>query len=175
METATGEITLKPFRSGDCRQILDLYERAFPADERRPIGEFCDLVATDTVSLRAIFVDNLFAGFITMWHFGKFSYIEHFALDPEQRGRGIGSRVLGMLSGLLARPVVLEAEPPSLSPLAARRIEFYHRNGFDIISTDYVQPPYGPGLNPVNLYLLATEPLNADEVASELKKQVYKI
>lgn len=175
METITGEIALKPFRFDNRKLILDLYESAFPAEERRPIDDFCRLVANDTVSLRAIFVNNAFAGFITIWHFPKFYYIEHFALKSEQRGRGIGSQVLKRLKAMLERPVVLEAEPPSLSPEAARRIEFYRRNGFEVISTDYVQPSYGPGLNPVNLYLLATEPLNAGEVASELHKRVYKI
>ena len=63
-----------------------LITAAFPPEEHRPLEEL--RLYTDS---RPHFYNNIIfhhdtpVGFITYWDFGKFYYVEHFAVDPAQR------------------------------------------------------------------------------------------
>lgn len=155
-------------------RLKDIYVEAFPPEERRewddmPVNDdafaFYALIDNGRDSIFEI-VDNLdkswckpdlfncpecVVGLVTVWHFDAFRYIEHLAVSPSQRGRGIGAGVLSALEG----PLLLEVEPEETGEIACRRIAFYQRNGFHLLDADYVQPPYSPGLPEVPLKLMA--------------------
>ena len=63
-----------------------LITAAFPPEEYRPLEEL--RLYTDN---KPHFYNNIIfhhdtpVGFITYWDFGKFYYVEHFAVDPTQR------------------------------------------------------------------------------------------
>ena len=90
-----------------------LITAAFPPEEHRPLEEL--RLYTDS---RPHFYNNIIfhhdtpVGFITYWDFGKFYYVEHFAVDPAQRNGGHGKNVLNHLCQLLQHPIVLEVEMP---------------------------------------------------------------
>ncbi len=48
---------------------------------------------------------------------------------------------MGILLSKMKLPVVLEVEMPN-NPTAIRRIHFYERLGFSVLSHKYAQPPY---------------------------------
>lgn len=155
-----------------------LYLDAFPPEERRPWSTI--VAPASQAGPRLMFVSDggdTFAGFVTLWDFGAFVYIEHFAIDPSIRGRGTGARVLARLADMAGRPLVLEAEPVADdNPMAARRIGFYQRNGFALLGHDYVQPPYQPGLPPVPLRLMSTDAaIDAAAVERTLHSEVYGV
>lgn len=132
-----------------------LYESAFPRQERRDTAAWTALLDAGRVKLFAPSPDTL----LTYWELDGFDYVEHFAVDASQRSRGLGSALLGrFVAGRGTRPVVLEVEPADVSPLAARRIGFYRRNGFHLIERPYLQPPYRPGDAPLPLSLMTTRP-----------------
>lgn len=150
-----------------------IYLDAFPPEERRP---WESIVSGDKrLKLRAIHSDGELAGMISYWDFGGFVYVEHFAIDPDRRSGGIGSAVISILKERVGRPVVLEVEHPSDdNPMAAHRIAFYRRNGFEILPYEYVQPPYAPGLPEVPLLLMCTDTeADADTMAKTLHSEVY--
>ena len=61
--------------------IKDLYESAFPSDERREFGEFKQIMTeNEHFHVYAFLEDNHFAGFITFWEWDEFCYGEHFAV-----------------------------------------------------------------------------------------------
>ncbi len=126
-------------------RLMQLYAHAFPPEERRPAEQF----PPADPAFRFYAVGN--AGLLTVWEFPEFTYVEHFAVFPRMRGRGIGSQALAQLQG----PVILEVEPPELGKEARRRIAFYERNGFRLLPVRYVQPPYSPQLPAVPLRLMA--------------------
>lgn len=119
-----------------------IYETSFPEDERR---NFDLLKALDGKSDFDLFVitdkQANAIGIISLWSFKEFIYIEHFAIQQNERGKGIGSSVLSSLANKYSKPILLEVELPE-DDLAKRRIAFYQRHGFAIQPYDYTQPAY---------------------------------
>ncbi|MDE6278234.1 MAG: GNAT family N-acetyltransferase [Muribaculaceae bacterium] len=149
---------------------ISIYEAAFPPEERRPSGN----PVPDDEAFRFYNIatrDVAQAGLLTLWSFGTFRYIEHLAVDSNLRGNGIGAAALAEVEN----PVVLEVEPPETSAMAARRVEFYKRQGFRLLEVPYVQPPYSPGLPPVRLCLMLRGRLlvPVSEVIRTLHSRVY--
>ena len=63
--------------------------------------------------------------------------IEYFAINPNQRGGGIGSKVLQLVKKRYqGRRIMLEIETPDGEEIKARREEFYKRNGFQLLTLD---------------------------------------
>lgn len=150
--------------------LRELYELSFPPEERR--DWFRLPLDTPAFKLMAI-VDEASGdeiGLITVWQFEGFSYVEHFAVNPNLRGAGLGSKVLEQLQG----PVILEVEPVGSTPEAERRIRFYERNGFRVLDVHYVQPPYSPGLPELELRLMLRGDIaDIDKAIKTIHKNVY--
>ncbi len=94
-------------------------------------------------------------GLVTTWNFGKCLYVEHFAIEPEQRGVTYGSAVLAKLSEISHLPIILEVELPETSPEASRRVKFYEKSGFCGWQTPYIQPAYSAGKNAVPMMIMS--------------------
>lgn len=170
-------ISLIPAAACHLAAAHDLYIDAFPPEERRPWEGIVNPASEAGPRLHIISLpDGTAAGFVTVWIFDGFVYVEHLAVAPSARGGGIGAAVLSELVKIYALPIALEVEPPcDENPMAARRIGFYRRCGLDVLDFDYIQPPYSENLPSVPLLLMATE--GAPEpsiIASTLHKEVYK-
>lgn len=158
--------------------VISLYLLAFVEDERRPCYEMFELIDDGDCNFDFILIycnQNL-VGFVTTWSFDEFLYVEHFAIFPEMRGRGIGSDVIKMLKQSTQKPVVLEAELPGTSEDATRRIAFYERCGLvPHYNYRYLQPAYSPGRQPVELLLMTSGHINLDSARDALYASVYKM
>lgn len=154
-----------------------LYLESFPPEERRPWQMILSPESHYGPKLQLIVVDGQFAGMVTTWHFDQFVYIEHLAVNPGIRGRGVGAELLGVLSSQVGKPIVLEVELPNeADPMTIRRINFYTRNGFTLLEHNYVQPPYTPELPEVPLKLMTTDSTIAPELITHtLHMQVYGV
>lgn len=171
-------ITIHSISNHDLENAHSLYFESFPPEERRP---WDDIILRSTQSqqrfrLLGIYIDSVFAGLITIWQFPSFRYVEHFAISPSMRSRGIGAEALAALIYYSASPIVLEVELPETSPLARRRIDFYSRCGFTPHPEyQYIQPPYAADLPPVPLMLMTSGVLNLDDATRALHRHVYGI
>ncbi len=155
----------------DKRQFITLYESAFPANERRPTAQ--ELALDDPrFEMRTICHEDNFAGFITLWHFADFVYVEHFATLPELRGHGLGSRTLQTLRHESPKPIVLEVELPD-NDTARRRIAFYKRMGFVEMPQAYRQPPYTPENDGLPLCIMTTANDTSDRFFDTIKSTLY--
>ena len=163
-------------------RALRLYEESFPADERRERRELSEIAR----ERKGQFVTSqirwkgCFAGILYWWDFGRFAYIEHFAVDPGLRNVGLGSCALSQFADDMRKAgkgVVLEAEPAFTGEIAQRRVGFYERHGFKALKEyAYVQPPYAPGKKSVELWLMKTGDCPApEEMARTIKKEVYGV
>ena len=105
-------IRLQPIRTSDVQHyqfMENLLINAFPPEEYRSLEELRNYTDhTDNFHNNLILDGNTPIGFITYWDFNNFYYVEHFAIDPNQRNGGYGKSVLEHLSGNLHRPIVLE-------------------------------------------------------------------
>lgn len=148
---------------------LKLYNSAFPADERRDVEFLEKLLDNEHFGFHYLIDENELAGFISIWQLTGFVFVEHFAVFPHLRSSGIGSGVIRRVTAIYNIPVILEIERPDTKQ-AIRRFDFYLKNGFQVIKSDYTQPAYGPDKNPVPAYLLGNKAFNPDQVQSIVTK-----
>lgn len=167
-------ITLTAPEAADLAALERLYLYSFPPEERRPWGEIC-AEGCNPQLLMVSTPDERRAGFVTLWRFGEFTYIEHLATEPRLRGGGVGAAVMAELMRQAA-PLLLEVEHPTdPESIEARRIGFYRRCGLELLDYDYVQPPYAPGLPSVPLLLMCSDAaIDAAAAATRLHREVYK-
>lgn len=170
-------IRLKRINTAD-ESLYEYMERlittAFPPEEYRQLEEL--RLYTDNKTHfynNIIFNHDTPVGFITYWDFGKFYYVEHFAIDPAQRNGGYGKSVLTHLCQLLQYPIVLEVELPE-EEMARRRINFYKRQGFALWDRPYMQPPYKPGDNHLPMLLMAHGDLESERDFEMVKENLYR-
>ena len=154
--------------------IERLYLAAFPESERRPVDSWRDKAETDSrFSVLSICEEELQKGFISYWSLDNFIYVEHFAITPDHRSGGTGSRALQQfLANTTPTPIILEIEPPS-APITLRRQNFYIRNGFTPSPRPYAQPPYSPTQPSIPLRLLSTAPTFLEEHWDEVVRAIH--
>ena len=168
-------MTLTPLDPADLAAAEALYLASFPPEERRDWQQIADPALMPR--LLGVYDDAAaLAGFITIWPFDTFIYVEHFAVDPSRRGAGIGATAIELLRRQSELPIVLEVEPPTHpDPMAPRRIRFYERCGLHLLDYDYTQPPYATGLPSVPLRLMTTDPtLSPRTIETTLHTRVYQ-
>ena len=165
--------------SGFLEKFKNLYEAAFPLDERRDFQSVRQLLDDCKSPFDVmIFVENdEFAGFLSYWKWDGMRYFEHFAVVPSMRNGGRGAKYLRQAIADDSAPVILEVEPP-VDDIARRRIGFYERNGFRLWNDlYYLQPSYGEGRKPLELKLMTIGNIvfdgENDEKILRIKRDVY--
>jgi len=156
--------------------IKNLYLLAFPVEERREFDELKKQLYYDECVVNLIIADGKVAGFCIIWDFSDFVFLEHFAIDPELRGLGIGEGVLTLLREKY--PVILlETELP-VDEISQRRVKFYQRNGFRMLQRQYIQPSYGKNKPEIELQLMSTNidfsVETLDEYIRLIREKVYR-
>lgn len=164
----------------DYPSFLKLYNESFPPDERRELkdeehlanfikmkgGKFNAFAAKD---------GDLFLAFLSYWTFEGYTYIEHFAVVPEHRGKRIGALMLNHLFKEVSPNVLIEVEKPE-GEEQKRRIRFYEQNGFRVREEfDYTQPAYSSDKSPVEMLLMTHGDVdlhNRDSIR-EMLREVY--
>jgi len=171
------EIIFKKLESEPEFEIIkSLYLTAFPPEERREYIELIKHINIENCTVTLIYSNQKVAGFFILWNFNDFVFLEHFAIESELRGQGIGERVLSQIRENLNKPVILETEIPA-DEIAIRRVSFYLRNGFHLLERHYLQPSYD-GIKPeVEMKLMSTESdyseTQLDNFISVIRKEVY--
>lgn len=186
-------LKVAPANEEDSDELRQIYEEAFPPEERRPWSDFFHdepleddpEVEHATPRIMSIHVSYdhhswALAGLFTFWQFRSFLYVEHFAIASVFRGHGIGGAVFQALGVHMPAqkgvPTVLEVEPASPEkPETMQRIDFYRGYGLEVVDTGYVQPPYTPEQPPVEMWLMSSSTeLDPAEITRLLYKHVYK-
>lgn len=162
--------------TSDITEAVKIYEESFPSEERRPTASWRQMVLSPPSHFHflPLHKERRLCGFLTSWSFPLFLYVEHFAVDSNLRGSGLGGKLLDkFLQSAASRPVLLEVEPP-VTFVALRRIRFYQRHGFTLLPYHYEQPPYQKGGIPVPLSLMTTHPHAIMQRFSEVLHTLYK-
>ena len=127
----------------DFEPLFRLYQSGFPLHEQRTREKEEAILAHPACRTLALRERGAFAGLLALWEGEDFTYVEHFAIQPELRGSGLGGRVMEKLMGQ-GKPVVLEIDPP-VDAISQRRKGFYQRCGFVENPYAHVHPPYHRG------------------------------
>ena len=149
-------------------EIYRIMQASFSDDEYRPYDE--QLALFEEPEYRIYYMP---AGFLAVWEFESFTYIEHFAVDPALRNSGTGSAMLQELVKQYQKPICLEVELPE-DELTRRRIGFYERNGFVFNEYPYIQPPISKGKSPVPLRIMTYKSEITREEFQKMKEILYR-
>ncbi|MGV8176456.1 MAG: GNAT family N-acetyltransferase [Candidatus Bilamarchaeaceae archaeon] len=155
-------------------RVWGLYESSFPRNERRDIRAQKLLFHKLNYRLLAFYEGSAFSGFVSYWSFPSFIFIEHIAVEPRARSKGLGTAVLTAFMKRSGKAYVAEAEPSGSSADADRRLKFYSRLGFKLNCFEYVQPPYRKKDGPVPLVVLSAPRLLSRREFLAFRRQVYR-
>ena len=159
---------LQRINETDFPEIYRIMQASFSDDEYRPYDE--QLALFEEPEYRIYYMP---AGFLAVWEFESFIYIEHFAVDPALRNSGTGSAMLQELVKQYQKPICLEVELPE-DELTRRRIGFYERNGFIFNEYPYIQPPISKGKSPVPLRIMTYRSEITREEFQKMKEILYR-
>lgn len=178
-----GKISCLPVKSAT-DSLLDNIEKtyidSFPEVERRAFYLVRELIDKNSAfTMFVVMKDGVYVGFISVWEFESFKYIEHFSIDESARNGGIGAKVLNEFIGRTDKPIVLEVEMP-VDEMCKRRVCFYERLGFVLDTNRYYQPSYDGCLdNTLEMRLMSFGNIDMGQsfegVKNELYKEVYSL
>lgn len=171
----------------DFSEIYRIMQASFSDDEYRPYDEqlalfekpeyriyYMSAIEMERVSNHSTGNSTMHAaGFLAVWEFESFTYIEHFAVDPVLRNSGTGSAMLQELVRKYQKQICLEVELPE-DELTRRRIGFYERNGFVFNEYPYIQPPISKGKSPVPLRVMTYGKGITRQAFEEMRKVLYR-
>ncbi|MCD8104168.1 MAG: GNAT family N-acetyltransferase [Lachnospiraceae bacterium] len=93
--------------------ILDLYQDAFPEQERKPFSLIERKAAMGEMEMLLIQEEKKRIGFAIMAYGERLVLLDYFAISPRWRGQGFGAAALELIRELYSdRPLFLEIEKP---------------------------------------------------------------
>ena len=108
-------------------------------------------------------------GFLSYWYLDENTlFVEHFAVNPEKRGSGIGKSLFNDFLKLDGDKI-LEVEPPH-TEIDKKRIKLYENFGLIFHENEYYQPIYNEGDSKTRLHIMSTKKLNEQEFNNITKK-----
>jgi len=117
------------------KQVKNLYNSAFPKEERAPFRLMMRKSKKDCVNFYAAFDDEKFVGLAYIIHNDNLAYLFYLAVDDTLRGKGYGSLILSALKERYSDKNLFLAleEADDTAPNAEQRKnrrKFYEKNGF---------------------------------------------
>jgi len=155
-------------------ELRTIYEEAFPPDERREWTQFIELLKNPNFFLKAIYNQKKLIGMLTIWNLHEFRFIEHFAIQDAERGKGFGTQVVNQLLAGTSIPLILEVEEP-VTETAHKRIQFYERINFSVCKREYFQPPYTIDKNEVKMLLMSYPEKISEVYFLQIKDRIYRM
>lgn len=116
------------------KEVWELYEEAFPAEEKKPRALMENLASQGKMELLAVVDDEEFIGFAFNMFSKKTALLDYLAISRNHRSSGYGSLVVKeLVQRFLNKKYILEIEmQDETAPNAydrKRRKAFYLRNG----------------------------------------------
>ena len=128
---------------GRMERVMALYRTSFPINEQRTDADHKAALEDERFYCLSAWEGEDFLGLLFCWKMKELFYIEHFAVNTQMRGSGIGSRLLADFCK--DKPLVLlEIDPPQ-DEISQRRLRFYERLGFVQNPYSHRHPPYRRG------------------------------
>ncbi len=160
----------------DIKETYLFLQKAFDPSELRAYEWMKDIYDQKKFKIYGYINNNQLLGVITLWEFDDYNYIEHFAVDENYRGEGIGSQMIEDMKELCHKPIVLEVEE-IVDDTTRNRVHFYEKHEFQLSSYLFIQPPLRENVKDVPLIYMSYPTLldnhMYDKIFAELKNKVY--
>ncbi len=139
-----------------------IYNESFPEIERKNLNGIKIALSKDKFHNELVFSENNPVAILSYWLYPGFCYLEYIAINPSEKGNGLGTNILGSLLEEVSQPVILEIEH-IVDETTRRRLNFYQRMGFiPNPQHNHMQPPYQQGFELLPM-LLMTYPAEISE------------
>lgn len=120
--------------SEDLPEIENLYKRAFPPNERKPLKNIVE-DSSGVSDMIAFYDRDIFCGFAILLDYKDISHITYFAIEDNLRDEGYGSQALEAIKEVKkGKRIIVDiemerADAPNSEQRKIRR-KFYFRNGY---------------------------------------------
>jgi GNAT superfamily N-acetyltransferase len=145
--------------------VLEIYEKALPARERKPRAAFAALIERPDYRLIASVDAGAAAGFALVYLGSEVALLEYIATHEALRSRGLGAGLFEAARALAApRPILIEVDSDRDQAvldleIRRRRKAFYRRSGArEIAGLAYRLPLPGLGAAPAMDLMLVDKP-----------------
>ncbi|PWJ39179.1 GNAT family N-acetyltransferase [Sediminitomix flava] len=152
------------------QKAWQLYEDAFPIDEKRELGLQKEIIKNPKYHFDVIFDEDDFVGFLLWWEFESFRYIEHLATLSVHRGKGYGKQIVKQFISESEDVIILEVDLPK-DEVSKRRINFYERIDFKLNQYPYKQLPLRKGGEYVDMLLMSSPQILSKQDVDRFKEQ----
>ncbi|PID82210.1 MAG: hypothetical protein CSB16_02425 [Clostridiales bacterium] len=117
------------------KKVKGLYIEAFPKEERLNFNVLLHKAKGKKADFLAVYEDDRYVGLVYLIHYEDSVFLFFFAIVPELRGMGYGSKVLRALRSIFADKkitLLIESTSEECDNLEERlnRKLFYEKNGF---------------------------------------------
>ena len=134
-------ITLERANKWDIPRVWLLYQRAFPAGERKPFSIILSMAKEGRTDLWIIRKNGRFAGLATTVNSPELVLLDYFAVCKSLRGQGVGSAAMrAILDRYAPRGVLVEIEstmiPSDNQQERENRKRFYVNSGMTPLGTE---------------------------------------
>jgi GNAT superfamily N-acetyltransferase len=134
-------ITLERAKKWDIPRVWLLYQRAFPAGERKPFSIILSMAKEGRTDLWVIRRDGRFAGLASTVNSPDMVLLDYFAVKKSLRGQGVGSAAMkAILDRYAPRGVLVEIEstriPSGNAEERESRKRFYVNCGMTPLGTE---------------------------------------
>ena len=134
-------ITLEQAKKWDIPRVWLLYQRAFPAGERKPFSIILSMAKEGRTDLWIIRQNGRFAGLATTVNSPEIVLLDYFAVCKSLRGQGVGSAAMKtILDRYAPRGVLVEIEstriPSGNAEERENRKRFYVNCGMTPLGTE---------------------------------------
>jgi 2-(1,2-epoxy-1,2-dihydrophenyl)acetyl-CoA isomerase len=163
MDTTAAGFTLAPLEAlspAAAGQVRRIYEAGFPAHQRSDFAALSDHREPGEVAL-ALIGEGEPSGFTMLRPLGEtgWVFLRYFVVDEHRRGQGIGGLLWDRLTERLRAAgctlLVFDVEdpdepgcPPAQARMRSRRIDFYRRQGADLLPVRGYRTPHGSAAAP---------------------------
>ncbi len=164
---------VKAIDENEFSSVYKLMQKSFPPVEFRTYEEELALFHCPNYTVLGIGEEGAMQAFIAEWVLSEVHFIEHFAVNPDIRGKGLGTRIMREYLKHRKTPVVLEVEATG-SQIAKRRIGFYKRLGFGLSKIEYLQPSLQKTPQEVFLRLMHYPAELSNEILCKAKHEIFQ-
>lgn len=119
----------------DIKHIKNLYYDSFPKNEQIPFWFLMFKSKKNNIEFLSIEHNKSFVGFLYLINYKDIVFVLYFAIDPNVRSKGYGSKILCLLDTKYAnKRIVLNIESPYVKSINQedrnKRKNFYLKNNF---------------------------------------------
>jgi len=164
---------LRPLQEHEFPAVYELMQQSFPLAEYRSFADTQALLSRGDYELLVHADADGIIGLIAHWKLDGFLFVEHFAVNAQRRGNGIGGGMMQTYLSQSTLPVILEVEATG-SEIAQRRIGFYQRLGFMLSDVGYLQPCLQGNGADIPLLLMYTPKDVSAKLLQQAQQQIFQ-